>query len=405
MEPEQNSTTATPKALTLHGAKLGTFLARHPWVLDRSLQIPTEPIEVGETVDLVSAGGRFVARGIYNPVSRIRVRLYSWNPEVALDDSFFATRLAAALDLRRQLDLLGQPSAARLVFSEGDYLSGLIVDKFGGHLVVQLTAKAMELRLPWILERLVQALAPQSISIRIDPKVAAAEGLTSTDQCVYGTPPSEPVVIEQHGVRFRIDFGGAQKTGYYLDQRDNRRIAAAWANGRDVLDVCCYTGGFALTLAALGQPTRVVGVDSSERAVVQARENAAENGLSAVEFEVADCFDYLERCCTTQRKFGMVVLDPPKFAGNRRALSSGMRAYHRLNRLAVECVEPGGILVTCSCSGLVSREDFRHILSGVSQKTGRGLQVLEQRGAAPDHPVSISCPETDYLKCFVCRVG
>ena len=169
------------------------------------------------------------------------------------------------------------------------------------------------------------------------------------------------------------------------------------------MDVCCYVGGFALAAAKIGGAREVLGIDSSEKAVLQARDHAAANQLPNVTFEVGECFRTLEQKVAAGEKFGGVILDPPRFAASRDTVDQALRAYHRLNRLAVDLLEPGGILVTCSCSGRVSREQFLKMLSGVSQKTGRDLQILEQRGPAPDHPVRISCPETDYLKCFVCR--
>jgi 23S rRNA (cytosine1962-C5)-methyltransferase len=392
----------TEPKVVLRPGKRGTFAARHPWVLDRSVR-EGPAIEPGSIVDLVLPDGRWLARGIYNGHSRIRVRLYSWRPDEALDDEFFRRRFDAALSLRSDLGLTGLNAAARLIFSEGDGLSGLIVDKYGGHLIVQLTALAMERRLPLVLAWLVERLDPESISVRADQRVAQAEGIALQDQCLHGHAPNEPVPIEQHGVRFWVDLAESQKTGYYLDQRDNRLRVAPLSRGRRVLDVCCYTGGFALACAKLGGAREVIGIDSSQRSIDWARRHAAENQVSQAQFEVADCFRALEQRAGQSDKFGMIVLDPPRFAGNRRSIPDALRAYHRLNRLAVESLEPGGYLVTCSCSGLVTRNDFAHMISGVAQKTGRDIQILEQRGAAPDHPVWATCPQTDYLKCFVCR--
>lgn len=398
------ATVKTRSQVVLRPDKLGTFLARHPWVLERSVRPSAEPVADEAVVDLVLPDGRWVAAGIYNAQSRIRVRLYSWNRAESLDDDFWLGRLQRAIQLRQELGLLHPDSAARLVFSEGDGLSGLIVDKYARHLVVQLTARAMESRLPLLLARIVEMVDPVSIQLRVDPKIKQAEGLQLNEQCLHGIPPTEPVRIEHAGLISLVDLSSSQKTGFYLDQRENRQVAARFAAGRSVLDVCCYTGGFALAASRAGA-TEVLAIDSSRAAIETAGVQAEVNRITNVQFEVADCFERLESLRQSGQRFGLIILDPPKFAGSRRSIDSALRAYHRLNRLAVECLQPSGILVSCSCSGLVTRDDFTHMLAGAAQKCGRDLQILEQRGAAPDHPVMISCPETDYLKCFVCCVA
>jgi 23S rRNA (cytosine1962-C5)-methyltransferase len=212
------------------------------------------------------------------------------------------------------------------------------------------------------------------------------------------------VTICQHGVDFRVDFREGQKTGYYLDQRENRRVAAALMSGRRVLDMCCYTGGFGITAAKIGGAREVLAVDTSAKVIELARANAALNAVDNIRFEVGDCFGVLERLASEGQRFDAIVLDPPRFAGSRGAVERALAAYHRLNRLAVEILAPAGYLVTCSCSAHVVREDFQAMLAGVAQRTRRDIQFLEQRGASTDHPVSATCPETEYLKCFVCRV-
>ncbi|MEX2560887.1 MAG: class I SAM-dependent rRNA methyltransferase, partial [Pirellulales bacterium] len=217
-------------------------------------------------------------------------------------------------------------------------------------------------------------------------------------------PIDGPVFISEHGIRYGVDLEAGQKTGFYLDQRDNRKAAAGYVQGRRLLDLFCYSGGFALCGKLLGGAAEVWGIDTSAKAIALAKANAELNGASQVRFDVGDVFQSLESLLSENQRFGAVVLDPPKFARNRQAVDQALRAYHQLNRMAVELLEPDGILVTCSCSGHVSREDFLHLLAGVSQRTGRQIQVLEQRGAAADHPVSATCLETEYLKCFICRV-
>jgi 23S rRNA (cytosine1962-C5)-methyltransferase len=390
--------------VTLKARKAGPFWGRHPWVLDSAIaKIEGEPRD-GDVVDLRAEDGAWIARGVFNSRSRIRVRLYTWEAEQSLDDSLWRERIAKAIDLRNCLGLNERNGAARLVYSEADGLSGLIVDRYGQHLVVQPTALAMAVRLETITGILVELLKPETISVRADSGVTKAEGLALDDGLLYGTLSDEVMFIEEHGVRYGVSLAAGQKTGFYLDQRDNRRVAAGYLAGRRVLDLCCYTGGFGLAAAVLGKVPELIGVDASSKAVAMATANAELNGVKVAHFEIGDCFATLDRMASQGEKFGAVVLDPPKFVKRRAGVEEALRAYHRLNRVAVELLEPGGILVTCSCSGNVSREDFFGMLFGVSLKAKRNIQVLEQRGAAADHPVSVTCPENEYLKCFICRV-
>jgi 23S rRNA (cytosine1962-C5)-methyltransferase len=391
--------------IVLKPHKSGTFAGRHPWVLAKSIVLPDHPPDDGQVVDLVLPQGQWIARGIYNGRSHIRVRLYTWDREEAIDEAFWRRRLASALDLRRTIGYDDPQGAARLVFSEADGLSGLIVDRYAGHLVVQLAALGMAVREPSIVAILAELAAPQGITVRTDRKIAAAEGMTPHEGSVWGESLPGTVDLHEHGLVYRVDLGEGQKTGYYLDQRENRRAAAGYLGGRRVLDMFCYVGGFSLTAARLGHAREVLGVDGSQRAVEQAQLNAQQNGLDNVRFEVGESFEKLEALRAAGERFEAVILDPPRFAGSRLSIDHALRAYHRLNRLGVELLEPGGILVTCSCSGRVTREDFRRMLHGVAQKSRRDLQILEQRGASADHPVSASCPETEYLKCFICRVA
>lgn len=373
-------------------------------MLDSAIeQVEGSPAD-GEVVDLVSDKGKFIARGVFNSQSRIRVRLFTWRATEALDDAFWQERLKTAVQLRSVLGYDDPKGAARLVFSEGDRLSGLIVDRYADFLVVQITSKAMAVRLPLLIDILADLVQPRGIMVRTDQAVSRAEGLDVAERFVWGRAPEGPVVITDQGVRYYVDLNEGQKTGFYLDQRENRRAAARYMQGRSVLDVFCYTGGFSLAASALGGAREVLGIDSSRKALELAQANAQLNGLTNVQFEAADSFQWLEARVSAGQQYGGVVLDPPKFAGSRRSVEEALRAYHWVNRLGVELLEPGGILVTCSCSGHVTPEDFLEMLLGVGQQTGRDLQLLEVRGASPDHPVMITCPESEYLKCVICRV-
>ncbi|MGE0607727.1 MAG: class I SAM-dependent rRNA methyltransferase [Pirellulales bacterium] len=380
------------------------FFGRHPWVLESAVDRIEGTAADGDVVDLISDKGKFVARGIVNSRSRLRIRLYAWNPGQLLDEAFFRERIASAVRLRKSLGYGDVEGAARLIFSEADGLSGLIVDRYGEHLVAQTNSLAMQVRLPMLSRLLAEETGAKSISLRNEAGVPKLEGIESQQGTVWGEAPRTAVFIREHGLRYGVELATGQKTGFYLDQRENRRAAAGYAAGKRVLDLFCYSGGFSLAAASLGQAREVLGLDSSEKAVALARGNAALNELSNVRFLAADCFQALDELRAAREKYGVILLDPPKFTRNRQSVDDALRAYHRINRLAVEMLEPEGILVTSSCSGNVSREDFLFMLSGVSQQTGRDIQVLEQRGASPDHPVSATCLESEYLKCFICRV-
>jgi 23S rRNA (cytosine1962-C5)-methyltransferase len=391
--------------VVLKPRKKGPFVSRHPWVLEKSLLSVNPEVQDGQEIDVVTPRGDFIARGIYNSHSYLRVRLYSWTPGRALDEAFWRERLESAVALRRTIGYDAPQGAARLVFSEADGLSGLIVDRYGDYLVVQLAALAMAVRKNVLVGHLAELISPRGIYVRTDPKIARSEGMEADDGLAWGDPAPASVTIEEHGLVYAVDVGGGgQKTGYYLDQRENRLAAAHYLRGRRVLDMFSYAGGFALTAARLGNAAEVLGVDSSQRAIEHAQANAAANGIGNVHFEVGEAFKTLERSATENRRFDAVILDPPRFAGSRQSIDQALRAYHRLNRLGVAILEPGGILVTCSCSGRVSRNDFFDMLFGVAQKTRRDLQILESRGASPDHPVRVGIPESDYLKCVICRV-
>ncbi len=282
--------------------------------------------------------------------------------------------------------------------------SGLIVDRFGPHLVVQVNSAGIAVRLDDMLPLLVEELQPESILVRGDPSMAKAEGMEVPAQTGWGNAPQGAVEIMENGVRFGVDLVSGQKTGFYLDQRDNRLAAAMHMRDRRVLDMFCYSGGFGLTAAIRGGAREVVGIDGSEQAIRRAGLNAELNGVTNVHFHQQDAFKALDQFREQGERFDAVVLDPPKFTRNRFNINEALRAYHRINRVAVDLLQPDGILVTCSCSGSIQRADFLDMLVGVAEKSRREIQVLEQRGPSPDHPVNVACLENEYLKCFICRV-
>ena len=381
------------------------FFGRHPWVLDSAiLRVDGNP-DSGDVVDVVTHDGNFIARGLWNASSRIRVRLYSFMQDQALDQIFWNARIENAVALRQQLHLFSKKTGCRLINSEGDNLSGVIVDQYGPYLAVQVTALAMAERLDMICDSLERIVQPKGILLRgAERGLGKLEGLHLPDRLLRGEPPDGPIFVEEHGLRFGVDLTEGQKTGYYLDQRENRQAAARYAAGRRVLDMFCYSGGFGVACAVSGNASSVLSVDSSIKAISLARANAELNNATTMTVEQADAFEKLASLEEENAKFGMVVLDPPKFARSRASASDALRAYHRINRLGVDLLEPGGVLVTCSCSGAITRDDFLMTLSAVAQRSGRTLQLLEYRGAAPDHPVNLHCLEGEYLKCVIARV-
>jgi 23S rRNA (cytosine1962-C5)-methyltransferase len=380
------------------------FFARHPWVFDSSIERVTGEPCAGDQVDVVTSDGQRIATGLYNPTSTIRVRLYRWD-DGPLDGAFWLRTLAAAARLRREMLGLDKDSSAyRLVFSEGDGLSGLTVDRYDRWLVAQFTSLALYTRRDLILDLLTQLTAVEGIIARTDRGVTPKEGLRVGQDWAVGSVPLEPVTIVEHGLVYRVDIRSGQKSGFYLDQRVNRREVASYCRGKRVLDLFCFSGSFSLSAARNGA-VETLGVDSSTPAIELARQNAASNGIENAAFLVGDVLEVLARLELEQKRFDVVICDPPKFARQAKDVEHALKGYLRLNMAAVRVLEPDGILVTCSCSGLIGRELFTDLLGNVAEQSGRPIQILDQRGQAPDHPVSASCLETEYLKCVVCRVG
>ncbi len=386
--------------------KARNFKGYHPWVMERSVIQPSAEIEAGQVVDLLFPDGRWIGRGVYNPHSRIRVRLYQWDKTQEFDAEWIQAQLSRAVGMRQAwMASHGKLDSLRLVNSEGDGLSGLVVDQFGEYVVVQITSLAMLNWVDTITTWISLQLKPQSILLRMDDRTAASEGMQVRDETLFGAVPAGPIEIVEHDVRLKIDLQSGQKTGYYLDQRANRLRAARWVGPGPMLDVCCYLGGFSLTAAKWAQPSNITAVDSSARALEHAAENAAANGLDKIEFMQADCFDFIEAQCAAKKRYQTIVLDPPRMASNRAQVTSALRAYYRLNLSAVNLLESGGMLITCSCSGRVERSDFIGMLASVAKRSGRAIQIVETYGADFDHPIDANCPETEYLKCFICRVS
>jgi 23S rRNA (cytosine1962-C5)-methyltransferase len=393
----------TPRVI-LKPKRAQPFFGRHPWVfagaIDRVAGTPAD----GDEVDLFSSGNNFVARGLFNSQSKIHVRLYSWEPGVELDAAFFRERLTRAIDLRHHvLNLAGPDRGYRVVFSESDLLSGMVVDRYADWLAVQFTALGLARRRETIAEVLGELLHPRGIYLRTEKGIGKLEGVELHDGPLWGEPPPADLAIEENGLRFLVNLAEGQKTGYYLDQRDNRAAVARLCPGKRVLDAFCYTGGFGLYAAKAGA-SEVLGVDASEPALELARRNAVANGLANISFQNADVFRHLAGLVAAGRKFDVLVLDPPKFARNRAAIPEALKGYRRLHQLAMKLLDRDGVLVSCCCTGLIALNDLEELIGQVSVEARRDLQILERRGPAPDHPVAVTCRESGYLKCVVSRV-
>jgi 23S rRNA (cytosine1962-C5)-methyltransferase len=393
----------TPRVL-LQPRRARPFYGGHPWVFAGAISaVEGEPAD-GDEVELIAHGGAFVARGLFNSRSKIRVRLYSRDAAAPLDRAFFRDRLNAAIRLRHILGLDLPGHGCRLVFSEGDGLSGLVVDRYDRWLVAQFTALGMARRRELIAEILAELTGAEGIYLRTERGVGSLEGLELQDGPLWGQQPPGPITIQENGVQFLVNLAEGQKTGFYLDQRDNRQAVARLAAGRRVLDAFCYSGGFGLHAARAGAES-VLGLDQSVTALELARENARVNGLDGrMRFQRGDVFDDLAILADGGEKFGLIVLDPPKFARARNAVDEALRGYRRLQALALRLLEPDGILVTCCCSGLITVDMLEELLAQLAAETRRDIQILERRGPAPDHPVSVACRESHYLKCLVTRV-
>jgi 23S rRNA (cytosine1962-C5)-methyltransferase len=370
----------------------------HPWVWSAQVNKPEERVPPGSVVDVVDAKGRFVGRGFWNGHARIALRLLTANPAETIDANWIAARIARAVRLRRELLELDQATDAwRVVHSEGDGLSGLIVDRYADILVVEYFAAGM-----WKFRDAIRdALLAHFPGARLYGFAETHVQKQESFDC-RASEPHAPVAVHEHGLAFHAAPGAGHKTGFFADQRDNRKRFAELSRGRRVLDLCCNAGGFAVHAMAAGA-REAVGVDMDAGILDIARANAAANKVVA-DFQQADIFDWLRAAVTRGEKYDAVVLDPAKLTRDRNKVFDALKKYFAMNRLALDVIPPGGLLLTCSCTGLVSEADFLEMLRRVALNAGREIQILEVRGAGADHPVRADVPESRYLKAVFCRV-
>lgn len=371
----------------------------HPWIFQKMIERPAIRIPPGSVVDIEDRSGNWVGRGFFNGHSRIGLRLLTDQRGQPIDESFFRQRIDAAVDFRQktaQLDRI--TNAYRLVHSEADDLSGLVVDRFGDIIVIEFFAAGMARHREWIVRALERRFPGSRFYWFAEEHVQKQES--------FDVRPAEvphPTIIHEHGVRFKVAPGSKHKTGFFLDQRDNRRFLADLCGGRRVLDLCCNTGGFAVYAKARGGAAEVVGVDLDEQAVAMARQNAQLN-QQQIRFIQADLFTWLRDILPSGQTFDVVVLDPSKQTRDRESIPAALKRYYDMNRLALQAVAPNGILLSCSCTGLVSEEMFLETLRRAAWQVRRRLQVFHIAGAAADHPFLIHVPEGRYLKAVFARV-
>jgi 23S rRNA (cytosine1962-C5)-methyltransferase len=372
----------------------------HLWIYAGFVHAVRGQPVTGDLVDVVMPSGRFYARGLYNPASKIRVRILTFQEE-PITPAFWRERIAQAVRLRTRI--ASETTAYRLIYGEADRLPGLIVDRYDDVLVMQTLSSGMDRRKEMLADLLCEATASARVYLRNDAKSRLLEGLSPVTGFLRGDGGTT-VEVREGAARFLVDIARGQKTGWFCDQRENRLAAARLTGGKQVLEVFCHTGAFGIQ-AALAGASHVEGLDVSEEALILAREHARLNGVQErCSYRAADAFEELRRLEQTGRQFDVVLLDPPAFARSKQAVQRALSGYKDINLLGIRLTKPEGIVVTSSCSHHVSDADLWKAVGRAAQDAKRSVRLLEQRGQASDHPILATMPETRYLKCFIMQV-
>ncbi|HEV2009007.1 MAG TPA: class I SAM-dependent methyltransferase [Burkholderiales bacterium] len=387
--------------LVLKPGREKSLKRRHPWVFSGAVANVTGKPESGETIEIHSSTGQFLAIAAYSPQSQIVARVWDWERR-EIDAEFFQLRVERAVALRAHL--LPANDGVRLVHAESDGLPGVVADRYGDTVVLQLSSAGAIRWRDAIADAIEAVVKPKTIFERSDADVLALEGIQPSVGLLRGAPPPVYVVIGEAGAKFEIDVPHGHKTGFYLDQRNNRLLLREFANRREVLDCFAYTGGFTVN-ALTGGAAKVTAVDSSRPALELLKRNVALNKLPAAECIEGDIFHLLRKMRDQARSFDLIVLDPPKFAPTAAHAEKAARAYKDINLLAFKLLNPGGLLFTFSCSGGVSPDLFQKIVAGAALDAGIEAQIVEQLSAGADHPVALNFPEGEYLKGLICRVA
>ncbi|AOE98751.1 ribosomal RNA large subunit methyltransferase I [Serratia marcescens] len=382
-----------------------SLLRRHPWVFSGAVQRVEGKALSGETIDILDSQGKWLARGAYSPESQIRARVWTFQQDEEINIDFFIRRLQQAQSWRDWVAQRDGLDGYRLIAGESDGLPGITIDRFQNFLVLQLLSAGAEYQRPALLSALQHCYPECSIYDRSDVAVRKKEGLPLAQGPVLGDLPPELLPITEHGMKLLVDIQQGHKTGFYLDQRDSRLAARNYSAGRRVLNCFSYTGAFAVS-ALMGDCAQVISVDTSQAALDIAKQNVELNklDLNKAEFVRDDVFQLLRNYRTQGEKFDLIIMDPPKFVENKNQLASACRGYKDINMLALQLLNPGGILLSFSCSGLMPTDLFQKILADAAVDAGRDVQFIEQFRQAADHPVIATYPEGLYLKGFACRV-
>ena len=391
--------------VVLKKGKEKAVLHKHPWVFSGAIENVKGKPANGEIIRLLDSKKDFLAYGFYNDQSRVAVRLLEWDENTPVDDNWFRQKVRIAVAGRDHILADGQTDTCRLIFSESDYLPGLIVDKYADHLAVQVLTSGMQAAMPVIIDELNTLLKPASIFDKSDASSRAHEGLETINALLAGNEPPELVMVKENGIQYGINIAEGQKSGFYCDQRYNRQVLASYAKGKKVLDCFCYTGGFTLNSLQNGA-AEVTSVDSSALALETLQENLRLNGFEGTKHNAikSDVNVQLRKFRDEGDKFDVIVLDPPKYAPSRSALDRASRAYKDLNRLGMQLLNSGGLLATFSCSGAMDMETFKQVLAWAALDAGKQVQFIYQFNQPEDHPVRASFPEGEYLKGLLCRV-
>lgn len=392
--------------LILEPGRERSVLRRHPWIFAGSIATLHGRAHPGDTVAIHSAKGEMLGRAAFSPASQIRARMWSFDADEPIDHAFFKRRVAQSVARRSVHPLLAGQDGLRLIHGESDGLPGIIADRYGDVVVLQLTSAGAEKWKDAIVAALAHATGCTCVYERSDSEVRRLEGLESRSGAAFGTLPEAPLLITENGVRMEVDVVHGHKTGFYLDQRDNRLLTGRLAGGRSVLNCFCYTAGFSLQALA-GGATSVLSIDSSGPALETAQRNLAHNpqlDASRAQWLEADVFEALRSLRSEGRTFDLIVLDPPKFAPSAAHAQRASRAYKDINLLGFRLLNPGGILMTYSCSGGIGLELFQNIVAGAAVDAGVDARIIHRLNAGADHPVGLAVPEGEYLKGLVCQI-
>lgn len=382
----------------LKPGKEARVLSGHPWVFSSDIDRAQKGIRPGDVVRVQAARGRFLGQAVYNPHSQITLRFLS-HDDKPLDSAAIKERVRQAIRYRRQV---ADINCCRLIYAESDGLSAVIADNFAGVISLQILSLGMARFEQDIITALVEELNPRGIWERNDVPVRELEGMKQSTGLMYGQVPEE-VEISENGLKILVDVKRGQKTGYFLDQKENRAAIAPFCPDAKVLDICTHTGGFALHAAMYGA-REVTGVDLSAHALSGAEANARLNGFEAVRFIQANAFDFLREQSDRGKSYDLIILDPPAFAKNKASLPGATKGYKEINLRAIKMLAPGGVLVSCSCSQAMLPERFRQVILEAANDAGKTLQQVDWRAQSKDHPVLLASPETHYLKCGIFRV-